>query len=113
MKKLLLILEGTLIGLLVSGFFVITGAAISGTWVGMSLTLIFCTLLGGLVNRFSGACAGIIAGCSVYIIGDMVSQSTFGMVTTLLAGAIFGSLVAWELTKSVKPNTFSAEQSAR
>lgn len=35
MKKLLLILEGTLIGLLVSGFFVITGAAISGTWVGM------------------------------------------------------------------------------
>jgi len=113
MKRLLKILEGTTIGFLASGWIVIMGDAISGSWIGITLTMILSVFLGGLVNRFSGALAGLIAGGSAVLLGNMVSQSTFGMVTTLLGGTFIGGLVAWELTNQFQTRITATGHIAR
>jgi hypothetical protein len=113
MKQIFNIMEGTFIGFLVSGWLVIIGETISGTFIGIAITVILSTLIGGVVNRFSGAFAGLIAGGSAILLGNMVSQTSFGIWTTLLAGALLGGLVAWEISHQMKSAKASSGQIAR
>ncbi len=113
MKQIFNIVEGTLIGFLVSGWLVIMGDAISGTTVGIVITMILCTIFGAVVHRLTGACGGLMVGGCAVMLGNMVSQSTFGVVITLLGGTLIGGLIAWEISSIKRANMARSGQYAR
>lgn len=96
LKRLLNLMEGTVIGFLSSGSLVIMGDAISGSSIGIAITLVLCMVVGGIVNRITVGLVGLIAGGSVVVLGNVVSPSMFGITIILLVGAFIGGLVAWE-----------------
>ncbi|HQR06838.1 MAG TPA: hypothetical protein PLN21_08455 [Gemmatales bacterium] len=92
------IIDGNLHG----GFLIIVGDLISGTMIGIIITMLLCVVIGTTINGFSGLCAGLVTGGMAVLYGHIVSHSSLGIGCTLVLCTFIGSVIGWIVSQHEK-----------
>jgi hypothetical protein len=95
LQKLASASGSALIGGIVGALLAAVGNVVSSSVIGVAVTILLATAIGGLLGRVSGAIIGGIYGALLAAFGSVIGGSVIGVVVAIVGCAILGGWLSW------------------